>query len=86
MDLQYLQKILSNKSCEASGEFEQSAEILQELLEKSENAAEACVPKSQQETNPAEASASSSAADAPQPAAPVVGPAPALTPVQNPAQ
>lgn len=30
---QYLQKILSSKTCSATGEFEQSAEILQELLE-----------------------------------------------------
>ena len=31
---QYLQKILSSKTCASTGEFEQSAEILQELLEK----------------------------------------------------
>lgn len=31
---QYLQKILSNKTCSSTGEFEQAAEILQELLEK----------------------------------------------------
>lgn len=31
---QYLQKILSSKTCSTSSEFEQSAEILQELLEK----------------------------------------------------
>lgn len=30
---QYLQKILSSKTCSATGEFEQAAEILQELLE-----------------------------------------------------
>lgn len=30
---QYLQKILSSKTCATSGEFEQAAEILQELLE-----------------------------------------------------
>lgn len=30
---QYLQKILSNKRCESSGEFEQAAEILQTILE-----------------------------------------------------
>ncbi len=30
---QYLQKILNSKNCAASGEFEQAAEILQELLE-----------------------------------------------------
>ena len=31
---QYLQKLLSSKTCASTGEFEQSAEILQELLEK----------------------------------------------------
>lgn len=31
---QYLQKILSSKTCSSTGEFEQAAEILQELLEK----------------------------------------------------
>ncbi|SHL37237.1 tol-pal system YbgF family protein [Fibrobacter sp. UWEL] len=46
----YLQKILSSKHCEKSAEFEQAAEILQEILEKEEKAAagepvEACVPK-----------------------------------------
>lgn len=87
MQKQYLQKILSNKSCEASGEFEQSAEILQELLEKNENAAETCVPKNQQEAaaNSVEASVNGTAGEVSQPAAPVVGPAPALTPVQTPA-
>lgn len=33
MQKQYLQKILSNKKCESSGEFEQAAEILQDILE-----------------------------------------------------
>lgn len=33
MQKQYLQKILSSKTCATSGEFEQAAEILQELLE-----------------------------------------------------
>lgn len=33
MQKQYLQKILSSKICATSGEFEQAAEILQELLE-----------------------------------------------------
>lgn len=33
MQKQYLQKILSGKTCANSGEFEQAAEILQELLE-----------------------------------------------------
>lgn len=46
---QYLQKILSKKSCEKTGEFEQSAEILQEILEKEEKTAagekvDACIP------------------------------------------
>lgn len=46
---QYLQKVLSKKSCEKTGEFEQSAEILQEILEKEEKIAagekvDACIP------------------------------------------
>ena len=46
---QFLQKLLSKKSCEKTGEFEQSAEILQEILEKEDKTAagekvEACVP------------------------------------------
>lgn len=96
MQKQYLQKILSNKSCEASGEFEQSAEILQELLEKKDNDSETCVTKEEQDAAiiPAEASAKGFVADAPKaeqnaanaPAAPVVGPAPTLTPVQQPAK
>ena len=46
---QYLQKILSTKSCEKSAEFEQAAEMLQEILEKEDKKAsgepvDACVP------------------------------------------
>lgn len=37
---QFLQKILSTKSCEKTAEFEQSAEILQEILEKEDKKAE----------------------------------------------
>ena len=33
MQKQYLQKILNSKTCSTSGEFEQAAEILQEILE-----------------------------------------------------
>ena len=49
MQKQYLQKILSTKSCEKSAEFEQAAEMLQEILEKEDkkSAGEpvgACVP------------------------------------------
>ena len=49
MQKQYLQKVLSTKSCEKSAEFEQSAEMLQEILEKEEKKAagepvDACVP------------------------------------------
>ena len=33
MQKQYLQKILNSKACSSSGEFEQAAEILQEILE-----------------------------------------------------
>lgn len=50
----YLQKILSSKACENSGEFEQAAEILQEILEKPADASdETCVPKSAAEAQPA---------------------------------
>lgn len=49
MQKQYLQKILSTKSCERSAEFEQAAEMLQEILEKEAKKAagepvDACVP------------------------------------------
>ena len=49
MQKQYLQKILSIKSCEKSAEFEQAAEMLQEILEKEDKKAsgapvDACVP------------------------------------------
>ena len=49
MQKQYLQKILSTKSCEKSAEFEQAAEMLQEILEKEDKKAagepvDACVP------------------------------------------
>ncbi|WP_297699279.1 tetratricopeptide repeat protein [uncultured Fibrobacter sp.] len=49
MQKQYLQKILSTKSCERSAEFEQAAEMLQEILEKEDKKAagepvDACVP------------------------------------------
>ena len=49
MQKQYLQKILSTKSCEKSAEFEQSAEMLQEILEKEDKRSagepvERCVP------------------------------------------
>ena len=49
MQKQYLQKILSTKSCEKSAEFEQAAEMLQEILEKEDRKAagepvDACVP------------------------------------------
>ena len=49
MQKQYLQKILSTKSCEKSAEFEQAAEMLQEILEKEDKKSagepvDACVP------------------------------------------
>ena len=49
MQKQYLQKILSTKSCEKSAEFEQAAEMLQEILEKEDKKdagepVDACVP------------------------------------------
>ena len=49
MQKQYLQKILSTTSCEKSAEFEQAAEMLQEILEKEDKKAagepvDACMP------------------------------------------
>ena len=49
MQKQYLQKILSTKSCEKSAEFEQAAEMLQEILEKEDKKSagepvDACAP------------------------------------------
>jgi len=69
MQKQYLQKILSTKSCEKSAEFEQAAEMLQEILEKEDKKAagepvDACVPvvreskMSSARVKPAEGSAS----------------------------
>ncbi|MCF0221367.1 MAG: hypothetical protein HUK19_03650 [Fibrobacter sp.] len=83
MQKQYLQKVLSNKSCETSGEFEQSAEILQELLEKNESASETCVTKEQKEATiiPAAASVNGFVADTPKAPAP----APSATPEAAPA-
>ena len=77
----YLQKILSSKNCENSPEFEQSAEILQEILEKEEKAAagepvEACVPKEEPVEQPAAPQAENQAAPAEQTSAtPVAAPA-----------
>ena len=79
MQKQYLQKILSTKSCEKSAEFEQAAEMLQEILEKEDKKAagepvEACVPVVREAAPtpaPAPAPVSDAAAPAPQaPAAP----------------
>ena len=78
---QYLQKILSKKSCEKTGEFEQSAEILQEILEKEEKLAageqvEACVPVTHEPAPAAPAApAAEKAAPAPAPAAEKAAPA-----------
>jgi len=75
MQKQYLQKILSNKSCEKTGEFEQAAEMLQEILEKEDKVkegapVEACVPKEVPlEVQPAAANAPA-AAPVEQPVAP----------------
>ena len=49
MQKQYLQKILSTKSCEKTAEFEQAAEMLQEILEREDKKSagepvDACVP------------------------------------------
>jgi TolA-binding protein len=65
MQKQYLQKILSTKPCEKTAEFEQAAEMLQEILEKEDKKAagepvEACVPVVR-ESVPATSSAKPSA-------------------------
>ena len=67
MQKQYLQKILNNKTCSTSGEFEQAAEILQEILEQETQAG----PKAAEPSNGPEAAAP--ATDA-QPAAPAPAP------------
>ncbi|WP_458449464.1 tetratricopeptide repeat protein [Fibrobacter sp.] len=73
MQKQYLQKILSSKTCATSGEFEQAAEILQELLEG--NAVEP-QPVSDSTAAPAtEATPAAPAAEAP--VAPAAGAKPA---------
>lgn len=84
MQKQYLQKILSNKSCEASGEFEQSAEMLQEILEKEDKVkegtpVEAFVPKEVPQENAAPAENAQPAAENAPAAAPAEQPA-AVTP------
>ena len=74
MQKQYLQKILSGKTCANSGEFEQAAEILQDLLEGKEVA-----PIPVTDAKPAADSAASAPAEAAKPAeaAPAAEPAPA---------
>jgi TolA-binding protein len=75
MQKQYLQKILSTKSCEKSAEFEQAAEMLQEILEKEDKKSagepvERCVPvvrepvKPTSRANPAEDKAAEPTASA----------------------
>lgn len=72
MQKQYLQKILNSKTCSTSGEFEQAAEILQEILEQETQAG----PKAAEPSNGPEANAP--AVETPvtdtQPAAPVPAP------------
>ena len=53
MQKQYLQKILNSKTCSTSGEFEQAAEILQEILEQETQAG----PKAAEPSNGPEAAA-----------------------------
>ena len=77
---QYLQKVLSKKSCEKTGEFEQAAEILQEILEKEEKTAageqvEACVPVVREAASSASAAPANGAAPAAEKAAPAEAPA-----------
>lgn len=71
----YLQKILSSKHCEKSAEFEQAAEILQEILEQEEKVAagepvEACVPKDRTPVQPAAPQAAQQVAPQEQPVDP----------------
>ncbi len=68
MQKQYLQKILNSKACSSSGEFEQAAEILQEILEQETQAP----PKTAEPSDNTEAN--SPATDA-QPAAESAAPA-----------
>ncbi|MBR6379795.1 MAG: tetratricopeptide repeat protein [Fibrobacter sp.] len=68
MQKQYLQKILNSKACSSSGEFEQAAEILQEILEQETQAP----PKTAEPSDNPEAN--SPATDA-QPAAESAAPA-----------
>jgi len=79
MQKQYLQKILSYKSCEKTGEFEQSAEILQEILEKEDKVkegvpVEACVPKEVPQSVQPAAENAPAAAPAEQTAVPAANP------------
>lgn len=72
MQKQYLQKILNSKTCSTSGEFEQAAEILQEILEQETQAG----PKAAEPSNGPEANAPAveTPATDTQPAAPVPAP------------
>lgn len=64
----YLQKILSSKTCENAPEFEQAAEILQDILEgKVDN--ESCVVRENPETQPAAPSAENQGASSQMPLA-----------------
>lgn len=94
MQKQYLQKILNSKTCSASGEFEQAAEILQEVLEMEEKKAagepvETCIatqvgPTPETITQPATDQAAEQPAES---VAPAVAPnaAPATAPAAQPA-
>ena len=64
MQKQYLQKILSSKSCATSGEFEQAAEILQELLEGNAVEPQPISDKKPEEAAPAPATESAPVAPA----------------------
>ena len=64
MQKQYLQKILSSKSCATSGEFEQAAEILQELLEGNSVEPQPISDKKPEEAAPAPATEAAPAAPA----------------------
>ncbi|MBR1744503.1 MAG: tetratricopeptide repeat protein [Fibrobacter sp.] len=85
MQKQYLQKILSSKTCATSGEFEQAAEILQELLEGNAVEPQPISDKKPEEAAPAPATETAPAAPAAEaPVAPAAqAPAAEVKPVEK---
>ena len=75
MQKQYLQKILNSKACSSSGEFEQAAEILQEILEQETQAPPKTAEPSDNPEDNASATDAQPAAESAAPAAENVAPA-----------